>query len=180
MFRSAINFLLLAVATKSLLASPIVQITASASPVADGYSYSYGLMNSATSSDSVFAFTLFAVSGIKDGSVLSPLGWTSDIDLIAHTIDWVSSDQPFDLQPGSFLVGFGFVSSGMPTQVVFIADGSDPATGDPTGNFASGQTSGPANTPEASTVVLTLIGLTPLIYARAWKSRSKTAHDKLS
>jgi hypothetical protein len=158
-----LGFLL--VTTTVACAGPIVQILPSTSQVAGIYNYSYVVSDLASASDAVFAITLNDVFGIISASQTAPSDWFATVDPSTNTISWTSLDSTADLKPGATLGGFGFSSTGSPHEVLFIADGSDPLAGIPTGEFDSGQTLGPAAIPEPSTLTLGLIGLVCLVAA---------------
>src|ERR1035438_3553586 len=153
MLKSKICFFgfLLGIGTALVYADPVVQMPSVIFQGNGIYTYAYQISDSNSATDSVFALTLFGVSGILEGSDFAPKGWFASVDNNTQTVSWTSQDPSFDIQPGLILGGFRFQSINAPANAVFIGYGSDPVLGFPTGNFDSGQTQGPSSVPEPST-----------------------------
>jgi hypothetical protein len=127
-------------------------------PTSNLLSYSYNLVNDESSSENVFAFAV-VTSGPIIGTLVVPAGWTPDLDSTPGLIVWTSDDAMFDLMPGHSLT-FGFMSPYSPAADQFLAFGSDPVSGFPTGDLATGLTVGPVATPEPCSILLFCLGLT--------------------
>lgn len=148
-------------------AGPIVHISVLPEESDGLYHYSYSIEDSPNADQGVYAFTINSVFNIFEDLSGGPAGWERLFDFTDNAFIWVSEDSSFDLQPGSTLGGFELVSDLAPGPAQWIALGSDPVSGFPTGDFDSALTIGPNSpVPEPATsfimsmVLLLLCGLT--------------------
>jgi hypothetical protein len=153
------------------LADLVSQVTAAVDgPTSGAFSYSYTVKDSTTSSEDIFAFSLFHVGPLLDGSVITPAGWFADTS--SGSVTWSSNDSTFDVDPGGSIL-FGFKSMGSPGKLAFLLAGSDSVSGDPTGDAVSGSTTGPEVVPEPPSAMVSIPMLACLITARQWLSRAR-------
>lgn len=142
---------------KMAYAGPIVEIEATFTYVAPNYSYSYTVKNLSISDENVWTFSLYFPIPVFD--ITTPTGW----DFLANTtnypffVTWWSKAPEYDIVINEQLSGFGFKSYGPPGVVTFDVEGSDPSSGNPTGNSYAGTTIGP--TSEPNIVILLSAGL---------------------
>ncbi len=123
-------------------------------PTTGSFIYSYSVTNDISSLESLFSFAVGKVGPLT--SIISPAGWTADDVSTPGFIVWTSDDQSSDLIAGSTDL-FGFRSPMGPGRSSFLALGSDPITGFPTGDLTTGFTSGPVAIPEPSTWSLMIL-----------------------
>lgn len=152
---SLMVFLLVAVIVslpKLALAGPIVQVDVTVTGVAP-YTYSYTVYNLSDSTENVWTFSVYFTVPIFE--IVAPTGW--DFLSGPDFVTWYSMGYTYDIPIGGNLSGFAFKSFGPPGTGTFDVEGSDPFTGNPTGNTFCGTTLVP--TPEPIGAMLFSIGL---------------------
>lgn len=165
-------------------ADSIPTITAVVQPNGLETNYSYTLANGAAATDDIFSFELSFGQNVPIDSVLpAPAGWNVSADLQTSSITWLSSGNAYDIEPGTSLSNFGFLSSFEPAAVGAVVLDWDPVRNGPApgpGGVHNLSTTGPAisNVPEPGSMFLLLAGLPLAILLRRFRRGAQAHHPR--
>ena len=126
----------------------IVSLTVSTTPEPGGVTrYEYTLTNGASSSLPAVELQINVSADADLQSIVGPSGWDVTYGLGSTFIDWTSSSEATDLQPGDIAV-FAFTSPLVPTSQQYLILGLDTST--LTSDTSVGQIAGPGTSPSRS------------------------------
>lgn len=143
-YRFAIFLACLMVPGVPASASLLSSVTATVTPAdSTNLLYSYSISNSANSTTNIFQFTLSDILSSIVSNASAPAGWDVTIDPDSSSVQWTSSDTPYDLVPGATQNGFTLTSNYLPLSDSYLLESYDPVTY--VGEFGSGTTSIPGS-----------------------------------
>ncbi len=133
------------------------------------WQYDFSIVNPSFSGVNVLAMTLtpeeFSLNDV--GPISSPTGWSGWAT--STEVNWLSSDVPYDVTPGTILSGFG-VQGEKNGVFSFVLDTQHQISGD------YSTVSGTASVvPEPGTLTAALMLLSPGGVAMAWRMRKRRA-----